>query len=82
MEERLEVGWTFQWKVRNKGDVPIDRGDNAFPWLKIWWKAIPFKVSVFAWKAVRDRIPSKDNLLKCGLTRLIGSNFALFVRPR
>lgn len=51
--------------------------DGDFPWLKIWWKVIPSKVSSFAWKAVRDIIPSKDNLLKFSLSSLVVVGAAL-----
>lgn len=44
-----------------------------FSWKKLRWKAVPSKVSAFSWKAVRDRISSKENLLKRGLTDDIGT---------
>lgn len=36
--------------------------DFAFSWAKIWWKAIPLKVSAFTWKAIRIRISTQENL--------------------
>lgn len=44
-----------------------------FPWTKIWWKSVPFKVSVFVWKAIQNRIPTKDNLRKRGILRSLDS---------
>lgn len=43
-------------------EVNFGRELSDFSWLKIWWKAIPSKVSTFTWKVIRDRIPSKENL--------------------
>ncbi|XP_057803519.1 uncharacterized protein LOC131018833 [Salvia miltiorrhiza] len=36
-------------------------------WPSLWWKAIPLKVSAFVWKALLDRLPTKDNLIKRGI---------------
>lgn len=41
---------------------------DLFSWKKLWWKVVPSKVGVFTWKAIRERIPSKENLLKQGLS--------------
>jgi hypothetical protein len=40
----------------------------------IWHKQVPLKVSIFAWRLLRDRLPTKDNLL----TRCIISSEAHF----
>lgn len=34
---------------------------------KVWCKGIPSKVSSFFWKALRDRAPSRNNLVKKGI---------------
>lgn len=41
---------------------------DFFPWKKLWWKVVSSKVSAFSWKAIRERIPSKENLMKRGLS--------------
>jgi len=41
-------------------ELPID----AF---SIWHKDVPLKVVVFAWRLFRDRLPTKDNLLRRGV---------------
>jgi hypothetical protein len=33
----------------------------------IWQKQVPFKVSVFAWRLIRNRLPIKDNLVICNI---------------
>ncbi|KAL6585656.1 hypothetical protein OROMI_002300 [Orobanche minor] len=44
---------------------------------RIWWKAIPLKVSVFYWKLLLDMIAIKDNFLRRGL--LPNNNGLVFV---
>jgi len=33
----------------------------------IWNNDVPLKVVLFAWRLFRDRLPTKDNLLRCGV---------------
>jgi hypothetical protein len=33
----------------------------------IWHKQVPLEVSVFAWRLLRDRLPTRSNLLNCGI---------------
>jgi hypothetical protein len=33
----------------------------------VWHKQIPSKVSIFAWRLLRDRLPTKENLVACGI---------------
>lgn len=33
----------------------------------LWNKDIPLKVVLFAWRLFRDRLPTNDNLLRCGV---------------
>jgi len=33
----------------------------------LWNKDIPLKVVLFAWRMFRDRLPTKDNLFRCGV---------------
>ena len=30
----------------------------------VWHKNVPLKVSIFAWRLLRNRLPTKDNLLR------------------
>jgi len=41
-------------------DEPVDRGliDD------VWHKQVPLKVSVFVWRLFRNRLPTKDNLVR------------------
>ena len=41
-------------------DVPLER--DLFD--TVWQKQVPLKVSVFAWRLLRNRLPTKDNLLR------------------
>ena len=40
-------------------DTPQDRQDVDL----IWHKQVPVKVSIFAWRLLRDRLPTKSNLV-------------------
>ena len=33
----------------------------------IWHKQVPLKVSIFAWRLIRDRLPTKSNLAYSGI---------------
>jgi hypothetical protein len=33
----------------------------------VWHKSVPLKVSIFAWRLLRNRLPTKDNLLSRGV---------------
>lgn len=48
-------------------------GEMSFPWSKLWWKVISSKISTFSWKAVCERLPAKDNLMKRGLFEGLGT---------
>lgn len=49
-------------------DAASDEHENFFPWWKLWWKAVPAKVSTFSWKTVHEKLATKDNLLKRGIS--------------
>ncbi|GAU21536.1 hypothetical protein TSUD_34990 [Trifolium subterraneum] len=36
----------------------------------IWHTQVPLKVSIFAWHLLRDRLPTKSNLVSCGILSL------------
>jgi len=38
--------------------------DKAMPVSSLWHKNVPLKVVIFAWRMFRDRLPTKDNLLR------------------
>ena len=42
---------------------PLDRGMFDV----VWQRQVPLKVSVFSWRLIRDRLPTKDNLLHKGI---------------
>ncbi|GAU15238.1 hypothetical protein TSUD_09760 [Trifolium subterraneum] len=33
----------------------------------IWHSQVPLKVSIFAWRLVHDRLPTKANMITCGI---------------
>jgi len=33
----------------------------------IWLKKVPLKVLVFQWYVLRNRLPTRDNLIRCGV---------------
>lgn len=41
-------------------DKPMDRGLIH----NVWYKQVPSKVSLFPWRLLRDRIPTKNNLVR------------------
>ena len=43
-------------------DVLEDLGVSVFE--GVWQKQVPLKVSVFAWRLLRNRLPTKDNLIR------------------
>ena len=43
---------------------PAEQPDDAS---SIWHKDVPLKVVLFAWRLIRDRLPTKDNLLRRGV---------------
>lgn len=46
----------------------VDKEEEVDPLLKkLWCKGVPSKVSSFLWKAIRDRVPTKNNLLRRGI---------------
>ncbi|MCI42488.1 70 kDa peptidyl-prolyl isomerase, partial [Trifolium medium] len=34
---------------------------------RIWHRQVPLKVSIFAWRLSRDKLPTKDNLVTRGI---------------
>ena len=40
----------------------VDAADNL-----IWHKHVPLKVSILAWRLLRNRLPTKENLLNRGI---------------
>lgn len=82
---RVNVKDSWRWHGSSKGKfttkemydviVEAEPGEdvNVFPWKKLWWKAAPAKVSAFAWKTIRERLATKDNLLKRGICDGVGT---------
>lgn len=44
-------------------DLPIVGTSDVL----VWHKQIPLKVSILAWRLLLDRLPTKPNLLNCGI---------------
>lgn len=53
-------------------DAASDEEAIHFLWKKLWWKIIPSKIPVFSWKVIRERPPTKDNLMVHGLSEGLG----------
>lgn len=47
--------------------------EGIFQWMKLLWKVIPAKISAFSWKTFRERIATKDNLLRRGICDSVGT---------
>jgi hypothetical protein len=55
----VRSAYNFQ-TAQHSVDAPVD--------VKLLWqKYIPMKVVVFAWRLLQNRLPTKDNLLQCGV---------------
>jgi len=55
--------WLFRegsYTYLTTSDVHSERGRFE----DVWQKQVPLKVSVFAWRLLRNRIPTKDNLFR------------------
>jgi len=46
--------------IQPQVDLPVDASS-------LWHKDVPLKVVLFAWRLFRDRVPTKDNLLRRGV---------------
>ncbi|KAK2363998.1 hypothetical protein QL285_088919 [Trifolium repens] len=42
--------------------IAFDEADDL-----IWHRHAPLKVSIFAWRLLRDRLPTKENMVACGI---------------
>ncbi|XP_058733713.1 uncharacterized protein LOC131605365 [Vicia villosa] len=45
---------------------PLNRHDEALEW--IWKMAVPFKMNAFGWRLLVNRLPTKDLLLRRGIS--------------
>lgn len=82
---RLEAADSWWWQgatkrkfsTKEKYDAIVDASpgedESFFPWRKLWWKAIPAKIFAFSWKTVRERLATKDNLLRRGICDGVGT---------
>jgi len=52
------VKGTYQYLTSS--DSSVERGISDMVWLK----HVPLKVSVFVWRLLRNRLPTKDNLIR------------------
>ncbi|GKV05161.1 hypothetical protein SLEP1_g17203 [Rubroshorea leprosula] len=67
----------WMWKHNSKGSYTVRSAYNIInqnqesrqdaQYKLIWDNKLPLKISAFAWKALQNRISTKDNLLKRGL---------------
>lgn len=76
---------SWWWQASTKGkfstkemynaivEVAYDEQGDFFPWERLWWKAVSTKVLAFLWKTVRERLVTKDNLLKRGIFDGVGA---------
>lgn len=71
--EFVDLAWfpggVFETKRMNNSIPQFTSSSEEayFPWSRIWREAVPSKVSAFSWKALRNRIPSRENLCKRGV---------------
>ncbi|GLT68412.1 hypothetical protein SLA2020_406460, partial [Shorea laevis] len=80
---KLEQGQqdSWRWKHESKGTYSTksayillsssNRETESRMFSMLWNNKVPLKVSAFVWKAMQNRIPTGDNLLKRGI---VGSN--------
>lgn len=41
------------------GDIQPDTSSS------LWLKVVPLKITIFSWRFLRNRLPTKDNLVRC-----------------
>ncbi|GAU37349.1 hypothetical protein TSUD_395310 [Trifolium subterraneum] len=57
------------WKCKRTGLLSTSQVSATTDDTKklIWHSQVPLKVSIFAWRLLRDRLPTKANLVTCGI---------------
>jgi len=55
----MRTGYQF---LTTQADPLLDASDNL-----IWHTQVPLKVSILAWRLFRNMLPTKNNLLNCGI---------------
>ncbi|GAU51730.1 hypothetical protein TSUD_415340 [Trifolium subterraneum] len=71
LQTNISDSWTWRhdivggYSVRGAYSIHIARDDGPTTGVSdlIWHKHVPFKVSVLAWRLLRNRLPTKDNLV-------------------
>lgn len=71
------VSYSWRWQLGPIGGYSVrgvyhlltsqDSIQNETATDLIWHKQVPLKVSIFAWRLLRDRLPTKSNLLHRGI---------------
>ncbi|XP_024634593.1 uncharacterized protein [Medicago truncatula] len=61
--EGYSVRGAYDLDLLTTGDDPL----MGLPFDLVWHPQVPFKVSVFAWQLIRDRLPTKANLATRGV---------------
>ena len=51
------------YSVKGTYQYPVDASSERGLFDAVWQKQVPSKVSVFAWRLLRNRLPTKDNLV-------------------
>jgi len=64
-EPDIAAGYTVSgaYHILTTQTDPPDVGMNNL----VWHKQVPLKVTIFAWRLMRDRLPTKLNLVRCGV---------------
>ncbi|GAU32997.1 hypothetical protein TSUD_358640 [Trifolium subterraneum] len=61
--EMFSLGWGWMGRRGSgRGSSTMDDADKL-----IWYSHVPLKVSIFAWHLLRDRLPTKTNLVTRGI---------------
>jgi hypothetical protein len=62
------VGYTVRWAYRIlTGGTSINHNAPLVSADLLWRKDIPLKVSIFAWRLIQNRLPTKVNLFRRGV---------------
>lgn len=51
--------------------------EDSYFYKQFWSVKVPLKISIFAWKAVMNKIPTKENLIKRGVVINDSMNYPL-----
>jgi len=69
---RYSVKSAYSMLIKRLPAVGAPQGEALFAVARVWKSWAPTKVVVFSWQLLLDRIPTRSNLVQCGVPLLEG----------